>query len=258
MRRWLEEPSTRGLDPDDPRTTALRRTIIERKGFLRRLYDEWYSTLLGAVPDGRGRVLELGSGAGFLRRRSPELVSSEVFFCPWVTAILDAHDLPFVTGALRAILMTNVLHHVPRVGRFFADAARAVRPGGVVAMIEPWNTPFSRWFYQRQHHEPFLPDAPEWEIPTGGPLTGANGAIPWILFVRDRERFEAEHPAWSVRVVRPMMPLAYILSGGVSYRVSAPAVTFGFWRAFERLLGPVGRRFAMFAFIVLERRPDSA
>jgi SAM-dependent methyltransferase len=257
MRRWLEHPLTRGLDIDDPRTTALRREVLRRKPFLRRLYDEWYATLLEAVPPGRGRVLELGSGPGFLASRIPELVTSEVFFCPWVAAVVDAHDLPFEAGSLRALVMTNVLHHVPRVGRFLSEAARVVRPGGVVAMIEPWNTPISRWIYRKQHHEPFLPDADQWDLTPGGPLSAANGAIPWILFARDRARFEAEHPAWSIRRIEPIMPFRYLLSGGVGYRAFVPAATYGLWRAVERALGPLGRKAAMFAFIVLERKPGA-
>ena len=87
--------------------------------------------------------------------------------------------------------MTNVLHHLPQPGRFFDEAAGCVRPGGVVAMVEPWNTAWSRWVYRHHlHHETFLPAAADWEVPRGGPLSAANGALPWILFARDRERLE--------------------------------------------------------------------
>src|SRR5262249_31802772 len=38
------------------------------------------------------------------------------------------------------------------------QATRCVRSGGVVAMIEPWVTPWSRFVYTRLHHEPFQPE----------------------------------------------------------------------------------------------------
>jgi SAM-dependent methyltransferase len=252
--RWLEHPLTRGLDVDDPRTTRLRRRILAEKRFLRRIYEEWYRALAASLPAGSGPVLELGSGAGFLADFVPRLVRSEVFRAPGIDLVLDGLALPFQAGALRGIAMTNVLHHLPRPLRFFAEAARAVRPGGVVTMIEPWVTPWSRWVYTRLHHEPFLPEACDWEPPAGGPLSGANGALPWILFQRDRARFDREAPDWRVRSIAPMMPFRYLVSGGISLRALAPAFTFPLWEGFERALSPLAGRLAMFAHVVLERR----
>lgn len=253
LKSWLAHPLTRGLDLDDPRTTALRQRIIREKPFLRRIYAEWYEALIQALPPGPGAVLELGSGGGFLRERLPEVITSDVLPCPGVERILDAHDLPLADGALRGILMTNVLHHLPRPRRFFTAAARCVRPGGVVAMLEPWLTAWSRLIYGRLHHEPLDAATPSWEFPAAGPLSGANAALPWILFARDRARFEREFPCWSIRTLRPLMPLRYLLSGGVSLRSLVPAWTFAGWRALERLLEPWMRHLAMFALIVLAR-----
>jgi SAM-dependent methyltransferase len=254
LTRWLEHPLTRGLDIDDPRTTHLRRRILAEKRFLRRIYEEWYKAIAASLPPGDDPVLELGSGAGFLADYVPRLARSEIFYTPGIDAVLDGLALPFRDRSLRGIAMTNVLHHLPRPLRFFAEAARAVRPGGVVTMVEPWVTPWSRWVYTRLHHEPFLPAAREWEIPAGGPLSGANGALPWILFQRDRERFERAAPDWRVRSVAPMMPFRYLVSGGVSLRGLAPAVTYPLWRGFERALSPFAGHLAMFAHVVLERR----
>jgi SAM-dependent methyltransferase len=256
MGRWLQQPLARGLDLDDPRTTAVRREVLRRKRFLRRLYEDWYADLRAAVPAGDGAVVELGSGAGFLADSLPRLVRSEVFFCPWVEAVLDAQRLPFAARSLRAVLMINVLHHLPDASAFFSDAARAVRPDGVVAMVEPWNTPWSRLVYTRLHHEPFLPAASEWGAGPGGPLSGANSALPWILFHRDRDRFAAVHPQWSLETVRPMMPVRYLLSGGVGMRSFMPGFAYAPWRALERGLDGLSRRAAMFAHVVLRRRDD--
>ena len=252
LKRWLEHPLTRGLDIDDPRTTHLRRRILAGKPFLRRIYEEWYREIAASLPPGDEAVLELGSGAGFLADFVPRLVRSEVFLTPGIDLVLDGLALPFAPGALRGIAMTNVLHHLPRPLRFFAEAARAVRPGGVVTMIEPWVTPWSRWVFTRLHHEPFFPAAPDWEIPAGGPLSGANGALPWIFFHRDRERFESAAPEWRLRSIVPLMPFRYLVSGGVSLRTLAPAATYPLWRGLDRALGS---RLALFAHVVLERRP---
>jgi SAM-dependent methyltransferase len=253
LRRWLAHPLTRGLALDAPETTALRREIVRTKPFLRRIYEEWYRALAASVPPGPGAVLELGSGAGFLREVLPEAITSEVFRTPGAAVVLDARVLPVRAGALRAVVMTDVLHHVPDCRAFFAEATRCVRPGGVVSAIEPWVSAWSSFVYGRLHHEPFRPDAPEWEFPAAGPLSGSNQALPWILFERDRARFEAEFPGWRVEVVRPFMPFRYLASGGVGLRALSPAWSTPAWRGIERLAAPWMRSLAMFAHVVLRR-----
>ena len=250
FRKLLAHPLTRGVDLDDPRTTALRREIVRSKLFLKRIYDEWYAALAADVPGGEGRVLELGSGAGFFDEVVAETITSEIFLTPGIKVVLDGLQLPFADRSLRAIVMTDVLHHLPDVRRFFGEAARCVRPGGVVAMIEPWVSGWSKIIYTRLHHEPFRPDAAEWSVPTTGPLSGANGALPWIVFQRDRAIFERDFPQWRVERIRPMMPLRYLVSGGVSMRTLVPAFAFAPLRAMERAMGAAG---AMFAHVVLRR-----
>src|SRR6186997_2252001 len=140
LRDLLAHPLARGLDLDDPKTTEVRREIIASKGFLRRLYQEWYDDIAGALPDIAGPVLELGSGGGFLKQRVPDLITSEVFPISDVGVVLDAHHLPIRTNGLRAIVMVDVFHHLREPRYFLADAARCVRSGGAVVMIEPWVT----------------------------------------------------------------------------------------------------------------------
>jgi hypothetical protein len=256
----LAHPLTAGLDLDDPATTALRRRIVREKPFLRRIYQEWYELLAAALPEGPEPALELGSGAGFLREHVPHLITSEVFPCPDVDRVIDAQALPFGSGELRGIAMTNVLHHLPDVARFFAEAARCVRINGVLAMVEPWMTSWSRFVYRRLHHEPFDAEASQWRFARGGPLSGANGALPWIIFERDRRQFERLFPEWRIEAVMPIMPLCYLLSGGVSMRSLVPGWTYASCRRLEGLLSPWAPRLAMFAFIRVRRTgaPDSA
>lgn len=242
---------------DDPQITLDRRRIIRQKSFLRKIYDEWYRKIADAIPPGEGHVLEIGSGAGFLREYLPSLLTSEIFFIPSVSVVLDARHMPVRRDALGGIVMTDVLHHIPDVRSFFNDAARCVRPGGVIAMIEPWHTPWSKLIYQNLHHEPFLPGAEHWEFPACGPLSSANGALPWIVFRRDRSQFESEFPAWRVERIEPTMPFRYLASGGFSRLTPQPGFLFPVWTGLERLLNPWMGTFAMFAFILL-RRTDAA
>jgi SAM-dependent methyltransferase len=255
LRTLLAHPLARGLDIDDPRTTEVRRQIVQENAFLRHIYAEWYQGLAAALPEVGGPVVELGSGAGFLRRYIPDLITTELFPVSGISAVMDGQQLPFAAHSVRAIVMTNVLHHLPQPRRFFAEAARCMRPGGRLLMIEPWVTPWSTLIYSRLHHEPFAPHAPEWDFPPSGPLSGANGALPWMLFVRDREQFRRAFPMWQIVQIRPMMPFRYLVSGGVSMRSLMPGWASGGWRMLEHWLEPWADQLAMFCQIVLEYTP---
>jgi len=120
-------------------------------------------------------------------------------------------------------------------------------------MIEPWVTAWSTFVYSRLYHEPFDTSTPDWDFPRKGPLSGANGALPWILFHRDSALFRSEFPEWRIKSIKPLMPFSYLLSGGLSLRSLMPGAAFGPVRYFENLLEPWIAKLAMFAHIVLER-----
>ncbi len=248
----LRHPLTKDLGLDDARTTLLRQQIVREKRFLAQLYREWNATLGAAIPAGPGRVLELGSGGDVLREFIPDLVTSNILALPQLDLQTLGESLPFADESLKAIVMTNVFHHISDVRAMLHEAARVTRPGGRMAMIEPWNTAWSRVVYRHLHHEPFEPATLDWALPAGGgPLSSANGALPWIVFARDRARFAEEFPEWTISSITPFMPLAYVLSGGVASRVGAPGGAYGFVRRMEQRL-PQGLC-AMFATIVLDR-----
>jgi SAM-dependent methyltransferase len=254
LKRLVAHPATRDLSIDDPRTTARRRGIIQQNKFLWRVYDEWYRSLASHIPEGPGAVLELGSGAGFLHKYVPGLIASEVFECPDAHIVLDARCLPFSSGSLKAIAMVDVMHHIPENRAFLREALRCLRPGGKLVMIEPWVSTWSRPIYTRLHHEPFEPDALDWTFPESGPLSGANGALPWIIFERDRKRFEVEFRELEIKRVQPIMPFRYLVSGGVSMRQLMPSATFSLWRKLEAWFCIWPQHWSMFALIELSRR----
>ncbi len=250
LQKLLAHPLMRHANLDDPATTQLRRQLLQAKPFLKKIYQEWYRLLAVEFLSDQ-RILEIGAGAGFLQEYLPGLIRSEILPISGIDLLLDARYLPLKYSALDGIVMTDVLHHIPDCSAFFNEAARVIRPGGKLVMIEPWNNPWARLIYTHLHHEPFLPQAQDWELPAGGPLSEANGALPWMILVRDQVRFAEEHPEWQLQTLTPLMPFTYLLSGGISLRSLLPGFSYPLLRWLEQRLGEI--HWGMFAKICLTR-----
>ncbi len=125
-------------------------------------------------------------------------------------------------------------------------------------MIEPWVTPWSTWVYKNLHHEPFDIKTKQWDFPSNGPVSGANGALPWIVFTRDRLDFFERYPELKIEAIKPMMPIRYLLSGGVSTVSLMPGWTYPFWARLEQVFETWAENNAMFALIVLKKTAHTA
>src|SRR3546814_1516749 len=159
--------------------------------------------------------------------------------------------------------MLDVLHHIERPGVFFAEAARVLRPGGRLVMIEPGITPVSWLFYKLLHPEPVDMSAdPLAEVapdPARDPFADANQAIPTLLFARARyrRRFAMTFPGLRFAARAWLSLFAYPLSGGYRSWSLVPEAVVGPLLKLENwllpLLGPI---MAFRLAIILERRAD--
>ncbi len=220
---------------DDPQTTIRHREIILSKKFLKKIYIQWYGSFMAeAAKHPGGRFLEIGSGGGFLKDLLPNVITSDIMPLPHVEMQFSAEKMPFGDNELDGIFMVNVLHHIPHPYNFFSEAERTLKPGGKIIMIEPANTPLSQFIYKHFHHEPFLPGA-GWEIDSTGPLSGANGAIPYITMIRDRKKFGSAFPQLRIDSIKLHTAFLYTVSGGVSRRCLVPEFTYSFWKGLEKV-----------------------
>ncbi len=242
-------------DLDAPSATLRHGEIIQSKPFLRHLYRQWYQSISKRIASAVNQrtVIELGSGGGFIKDFIPDAITSDVLALPNVDQRFSATEMPFDDASIDAVVMIDVLHHIPDVRAYFRELERSLRPGGKSIMIEPANTRWGRFIYQNFHHEPFDPQS-QWELPGSGPMTDANGAIPWIVFQRDRKEFQAEFPGLKINCFKPHSPLRYLLSGGVSMRQLVPSWTFKPITLFENLCSPIASLTGMFYTIELQRR----
>lgn len=242
-------------DLDSPERYSEIRALIQRKAGLNALYLRFYVRFANALKDcpKEGLTLELGSGAGFLKDVLPEVTTSDVLPYSGVDAIVDATRLPYEKDSLRAVLMLNVFHHISDVDRFFEEATRCLKPGGKVIIIDQYPGWIAKSILKFFHHEVFDEKRQEWSFPSEGPLSGANGALAWIVFFRDRLAFENKFPKLVITVRQTHTPLRYWLAGGLKNWTLIPKWGFRIATFLDRFLMLISPEFGSFVHVELRK-----
>ena len=240
-------------DIDSPERTLFHRKIILEKYFLKKLYQEWYESFISIIPQlPEGKIIELGSGGGFLKEIEPSILCSDILNLPTNDLTFSALDMPFQDNELSAIFMIDTFHHIPDSSLFLKEANRVLKKGGIIFMIEPANTLWGRFIYKNFHHEPFELDG-DWRIPNSGPMSGANGALPWIVFERDIDKFKDFFPQLGVVSLKFHTPFRYLLSGGVSFKQLIPNFTYSFFQRIDKMLPKATKEMSMFVTITIRK-----
>ncbi len=229
---------------DEQRARTLARFEEHRRAWdenpaLRALYADWYGRIAVELPPpALGPRVELGSGPGFARQFIPDLELSDIVRAPWHDREVSAEALPFGDGALGALVLFDVLHHLPDPRRFLTEAARVLAPGGRIVMCEPYVSPLSYPVYKLFHDEPLALRVDPLEPAAAAAAAGArdpfdsNQAIPTLLFGRRRRAFAEAFPALALRRVAYLSGPSYPASGGFSRR---PLLPPRLWSALHRL-----------------------
>lgn len=240
---------------DAPERTILHREILLKKKFMRELYREWYLYFKKSLTDiPKGKVIEIGSGGGFLKEIIPEVITSDVMLLSTNDMVFSALDMPFANSELSAILMVDTFHHLPDCAQFLREAERVLADKGKIVMIEPANSFWGQFIYKNFHHEPFNPKG-DWTFPTSGPLSGANGALPWIVFKRDKDKFAELFPNLKIVRMRNQTPLRYLLSGGFTLKQLLPDFMYCPIKWIEKIFSPL-QAFSMFTTIEIVKNEN--
>jgi SAM-dependent methyltransferase len=243
VKRLFEDSSLRDIDLGSTEWFAAQRRLIASRPLTKAAYDCWYEAMLmdAATVNQPGQLLEIGSGSGYVKTLDPSVITSDIVQ-GHADRIVDAEHLPFGDSSLRAILLTHVFHHIPNVRLFLEEAQRTLVPGGVVTMVDVAHTPLSKLVFGRFHPEGYHPSAVDWTLEPGGPCGGANQAMSWIVFKRDRLLFEREFPELEIQAIEYLPWLGYLLSGGVTKRDFIPNSMVRLVQVLDRLataLGPI-------------------
>jgi SAM-dependent methyltransferase len=240
---------------DDESYLVTHRRVWAEKPVLRRIYaEQFYAPLLAY----RGaRTLEIGSGPGLLSDIAPDVIRTDILPSPFIHLAADAHRLPFADGTFDSVIGLDVLHHFETPVRVLHEIARVLRPGGRLALVEPWITPFSRFVYTHLHQEtcdlrvqPWL-DTSQFAAGKHKAAFDGNAAIPYRL-VQHPEAL----PEWQLERCEVFCLFTYLLSLGFKRGSLLPAAAYPFVYRMERMTAPLWRRPAALRALLVWRKPQ--
>jgi len=196
--------------------------MIANDEFLSALYDCAYghaAAIIGAEsrPD---RTVEIGSGLGIARLSGHDWLYSDILTSEALTLRNSAEQLPFQDCSLDALILKDSWHHIPDIEGFLAEAHRALRIGGTIAVFDPYWGVLARCVYRFLHQERWDARTPSWSFASTSPWD-SNQALTYMMLRRDHQRF---NEVWGSRFTltecgRHIGP-SFLLSGGVSRRTS--------------------------------------
>lgn len=251
----MESTSTCELNLDDPLRYDEIRATLSRKPALRGVYNKVYAKYREVITRSpkSGLAIEIGAGAGFAKDLVPDLVTTDIIPYKGVEKVVDACKMPFADQSLRTICMWNVFHHIPDAQAFLSEADRCLAPGGRIIIADQHNGLIGRFIFKNFHHEPFFPEAKDWHFASSGPLSGANGALAWIVFRRDLKIFEKNFPRLKLLRYETHSPLLYWLAGGLKAWSLVPSWATGFFLKIDHFLVSLYSDSGSFVFIEIEK-----
>jgi SAM-dependent methyltransferase len=236
---------------------AAHRDVWARKASLRTVYRSWFRALRTACVPG-APIVELGCGPGFLKESYPEVIATDVAPSRYADRVADAAALPFADGEIGTIVFVDVFHHLAKPEGFLREAARTLRLGGRLVMIEPWMGLAGRLLFRYAHHEDcdlHVSPADPWGAANKDPMQG-NAALPYIFF---RAGGHVERMRVPLRVIQrtPSASLPWILTGGFQPIGLLPSVLVSAVEVVDRLVSLAPSVTATRCFLVLEKTEPS-
>lgn len=265
----IEPEALRCVCPSDgQRIIEAHRRVWESKPCLRQIYLGWYDRMAALMAPIAGPSIEVGSGPGTLKSRLPHVITSDVVSSRYVNLAADACRLPFATSSVANLLMVDVLHHLPRPQLLLGEAARLLRPGGRIVILDVFLSPMSWPIFRFLHPEPAsllirpLNHAPGEPLFDPGSPWNSDQGIARAMFWKQIRRFRYLFPEFRIVHRECLSTLLWPLSGGFGAKSRLPECVLPLLTRLEAMLERLGRLTACRCLVALERtengpEPDS-
>ncbi|MDI1276634.1 methyltransferase domain-containing protein [Methylobacter sp.] len=254
----LRDPSIENIDVDGKDRLVAHSKMLARKRMLREVFTEFHHVFRRLDEKfifAQGLKIELGAGIAPIRDSYSDVLATDVVHGPHLDRVLDAEKMDLPDGSVRVIYGQNCFHHFPHPDKFFVELERVLAQGGGVILLEPYYGPFATFLFKRLFKtEGFDKRFPSWETPIAGPMNGANQALSYIVFVRDRVQFEHKHP--TLKIVHQELcrnHMKYLLSGGLNFRQLLPDWMNPVVEFFQLALSPFNRWTSLHHIVIIRK-----
>jgi SAM-dependent methyltransferase len=260
VRNFFQEPRLKGIDPDSDEMIAVHSRILSEKPMMRNVFAAFYEKCITLdekyFGESKGKRVEIGAGVSFFKKKYPEIVSTDIKTAENLDMVVDAQNMPFENNSIRAIYGINCFHHFPDPDKFFHELERVLEDGAGCVLIDPYYGFTARRFYKKIFDsETFDMTQQAWKNESLGFMNGANQALSYIVFKRDKKLFEQRYPKLEIVLQRPLNNyLRYLFSGGLNFRQVLPSFCGPLLMLFEGMLYPVNSLFALHQIIVVRKK----
>ncbi len=256
--RFLAEPRLKGIDVDSDDLVKIHRQIMLEKPMMNQVFKGFYDSCIyydKKYFSNKGLRIEIGAGVSFFKDIYPEIISTDIKKADNLDRVLDALDMDLEDNSVRAFYGLNCFHHFPEPRKFFSELQRTLIKGGGCILIEPYYGPVAAKMYKNLFDtEIFDPEQENWETEAGFML-GANQALSYIVFIKDRTKFESEFPELEIVKTKVMNNyLRYLVSGGLNFRSLLPSFMSPVIKFLEFLLRPFNRILGLHYAIIIRKK----
>ncbi len=260
IRAYLQEPRLVGVDPDSEEMLAIHSKVLYEKPMMKGVFSEFYDTCVSLdkkhFATSKGKRIEIGAGVSFFKKKYPEIISTDIKKAENLDMVVDAQNMPFEKGSIHAIYGINCFHHFPNPNLFFKELERVLEKGGGCILIDPYYGMVAKRFYKKIFDsETFDTTQKEWVNESLGFMNGANQALSYIVFKRDRKKFEEMYPNLEIVIQKPLNNyMRYVLSGGLNFRQILPSSFSLVIKFFELVFIPFNSVLALHHVIVIRKK----
>ena len=259
IKNLLVHPKIKGLDVNSSEIVSVSREILDSKKMFKQVISEFYSACYNLDLkhfNQKGDKLEIGAGVSFIKELYPDVITSDIKKTTHLDREIDALNMELDNNSMGAIYGLNCFHHLPDPNLFFKELDRVLVKGGGCVLIDPFHGTFASFLYKRLFKdETFDKTQKNWIDPENEVMKGANQALSYIVFLRDKKKFEKENPNLELVIQKPLNNyMRYLISGGLNFRQLLPNFMIPVIKLVEFLITPINYFFALHQVIVIRKK----
>lgn len=253
------DPRIASVDVDSSDRIVKHRELLLKKRMTREVFFELYDLLAKMdakyLFGGTGKRIEIGSGSSLIKSVMPDVEATDLVEYDGLDRIVDAMDMPYGDGEIKTIFGIHCFHHLPDPYKFLSEVRRACSAGGGTILIDPYHGPVAslifKHLFTNEHFDKAGPAITEHQ----GPMSDANQALSYVVFERERDKFDRMFPELEIVEMQPITNyLRYLISGGVNFRQLLPDASIPLLRLMEGVLSPLRHQLALHHVIVIRKR----